>query len=99
MRVRSGAALALRGPWSVSPKSIASAQPTIGWMPDDGELLGEFQRPEHVVGVGERERRLLVGLRQLGQARDGERAFQQRIVRVHVQVHEIEIGHVYSKLG
>ena len=56
------------------------------------ELFGEFQRAEHVVGVGERQRRLLVGLRQLGQARDGERAFQQRIGRVHVQVHEIEVG-------
>ncbi len=73
---------------------------------DDGldagtrEFLGEFQRPEHVVGVGERERRLMVGLGQLGQPRNGERAFQQRIVRVHVQVHEIEIGHVsLSKLG
>ena len=59
-----------------------------------GELLGEFERAEHVVGVGERERRLLVGFRQLGQARDGERAFQQRIGRVHVQMHEIEIGQV-----
>jgi len=30
---------------------------------------------------------------ELGQARDGERAFQERIGRVHVQVHEIERGH------
>ena len=36
----------------------------------------------------------MIGFGKLGQARDGERAFQQRIVRVHVQVHEIEIGHV-----
>ena len=57
------------------------------------QLLGEFQRPEHVVGVGERERRLLVGFGELGQPRNGERAFQQRIGRVHVQVHEIEFGH------
>ena len=63
------------------------------------ELLGEFQRPEHVVGVGERKRRLSVGLRQLGKARNRQRAFQQRIGRVHVQVHEIEAGHVCSKVG
>ncbi len=64
-----------------------------------GQLLGEFQRPEHVVGVGERERGLLVGFGELGQPRKGNRAFQQRIVRVYVQVHEIEIGHGDLKLG
>ncbi len=93
MRSRGAGALALRAPWSVSPKSMASAQPTIGWMPAACEFLGEFQRAEHVVGVGERERRLLVGLGELGQARERNRAFQQRIVRVHVQVHEVEVGH------
>ena len=63
------------------------------------ELLGEFERAEHVVGVGERERRLMVGFGELGKPRDGERAFQQRIGRVHVQVHEIEFGHIAWKLG
>ena len=58
-----------------------------------GEFFGEFERAEHVVGVGERQRRLLVGLGELGQARDGHRAFEQRIGRMHVQMHEIEIGH------
>ena len=48
----------------------ASAQPTIGWMPARAQLFGEFQRAEHVVGVGERQRRLLVGFGELGQARD-----------------------------
>ena len=43
------------------------------------ELLGEFQRPEHVVRVGERQCGLMVGLRQFGEPRNGERAFQQRI--------------------
>ena len=56
------------------------------------ELFGEFQRTEHVVGVGERQRRLLVGFRELGKARERYRAFQQRIGRVHVQVHEVEVG-------
>ena len=52
---------------------MAIAQPTIGWMPPR-QLFGEFQRPEHVVGVGKRERRLLVGLGQFGKARDRQRA-------------------------
>jgi len=30
-------------------------------------LVGEFQRPEHVVGVGQRQRRLAVGLRELAE--------------------------------
>ncbi len=58
-----------------------------------GELLGELQRAEHVVGIGERQRGLLVGLRQLGQPRNRQRAFEQRIGRVHVEVHEIEFAH------
>ena len=53
-----------------------------------GHLLREFQRSEHVVGVGERERRLLVGLRQLGEPSNGQRAFKQRVRRVDVQVDE-----------
>jgi hypothetical protein len=57
------------------------------------QLFGEFQRTEHVVGIGERQGGLLVGLGQIGQARQRNGTFQQRIVRVHVQVHEIEIGH------
>ncbi len=61
-----------------------------------GELVGEFQRPEHVVGVGERERGLTVRLGKLRQLADGQRAFQQRIGRMHVQVHETGVGHVCS---
>ena len=37
----------------------------IGWMPRAGKLVGEFERAEHVVGVGQRERRLAVGLGKL----------------------------------
>ena len=51
-------------------------------------LLGEFQRAEHVVGVGQRQRRLAVFLGKLRQARDGQRALEQRIRRMNVQVHE-----------
>ncbi len=64
-----------------------------------GDLLGEFERAEHVIGVGQRQRRLLVGLGQFGEARDRQRAFQQRIGRVHVQMHEVEIGHEVSAVG
>ena len=45
MRVRSGAALGLRWPWSVSPKSIASAQPTMGWMPDEASFSENSSAP------------------------------------------------------
>ena len=64
-------------------------------------FLGEFQRPEHVVGVGERQRRLPVLLRKLRQARDRQRAFQQRVGRMNVQVHETggRGGHVVRHSG
>ncbi len=55
-------------------------------------LVGELQRPEHVVGVGQRERGLAVGLGELGQPRDRQRALEQRIGRMHVQMHEAWIG-------
>ena len=51
-------------------------------------LVGEFERTEHVVGVGERQRRLAVGLGELAQPRDRQRAFEQRIGRVHMQMDE-----------
>ena len=39
-----------------------------------GHLVGEFERTEHVVGVGERQRRLAVGLGEFGEPRDRQRA-------------------------
>ena len=54
-------------------------------------LLGEFQRTEHVVGVGQRQRRLAVLFGKLGEARDGQRAFEQRIGGMDVQMHEAGI--------
>ena len=56
-------------------------------------LVGEFQRPEHVVGVGQRQRRLAVGLRQLAELGDLDRALQQRIGRMNVEVNESGTGH------
>ncbi len=62
-----------------------------------GQLLGEFQRAEHVVGVGQRQRRLMVRLGEFGELGDGERALQQGIGGMHVQMHEAGIGgHVES---
>ena len=70
------------------------------------ELVGKLERAEHVVGVGQREGRLAVGFRKLREPRDRQRAFEQRIGRVHVQVHEAGVGHGFlvilkpaSKLG
>ena len=51
-------------------------------------FLGEFERPEHVVGVGQRQRRLAVLLCELRQARDRQRAFEQGIGGMDVQMHE-----------
>ena len=56
-----------------------------------GHLVGELKRAKHVVGVGERERRLSVGLRKLGKARNRQRAFQQRIGRMNVQMHKLRV--------
>ena len=54
------------------------------------ELLGEFERAEQVVGVGNRQRRHGVGLGELGERLDRERALAQRIGAVHVQMHEAD---------
>ena len=68
-------------------------------------FLGEFQRAEHVVGVGQRQRRLAVFFGDLRQARDSQRALKQRIGRMNVQVHEAGVGrggrHIdtYSRLA
>ena len=51
-------------------------------------LLGKFERAEHVVGVGQRQRRLPVLLGKFRQPRDGQRPFEQRVRRMHMQVHE-----------
>ena len=100
MRGRWAAApLPARGPVSWSAKSIASAQPTIGWMPAAGHLLGEFERAEHIVGVGQRQRRLPVGFGELGQSRDRQRALEQRIRRMDVQVYEAGFGHGPSRFS
>ena len=64
-----------------------------------GHLVGEFQRAEHVVGVGQRQRRLLVGLGELGELADRQRAFQQRIGGMHVQMHEAGIGRRVGRQG
>ena len=52
------------------------------------EFLGELERSEQIVGVGQREGRHGVGLSELGQRLDLQRAFQQRIGRVGLQMHE-----------
>ena len=56
-------------------------------------LVGEFQRPEHVVGVGQRQRRLAVGFRQFAELGDLDRALQQRIGRMNVEMNESGTGH------
>ncbi len=61
---------------------------------DDGldagvrELVGELQRAEEVVGIGEPESRQLVGCGELGELWDRERTLEQRIGGVDLEVHE-----------
>ena len=57
-----------------------------------GQLVGELQRAEQVVGVGQAEGREAVADGELGQPRNGQRAFQQRIGGVHLEVHEGQPG-------
>ena len=57
-------------------------------------LFGELQSAEHVVGVGQRQRWLLVGLGELRELADRHRAFEQRIGGMDVQMHKAGIsGH------
>ena len=60
----------------------------IGWMPASASVFGEFERAEQIVGVGQRERRRTVGSGERGELLDGQRAFEQRIGRVHPKMHE-----------
>ncbi len=53
-------------------------------------LVGEFQRPEHVVCVRERDRRLAVSLGKFRQPGDRQSTFQQRIGRMQVKMDEAE---------
>ena len=70
--------------------------PAIGWMPEPGQLLGEFEGAEEVVGVGQGQRRLPVGRRELGEVGDLQRAFEQRIGGVHVQMHEPDLRQTHA---
>ena len=58
-----------------------------------GELVGKFERAEHIVGVGQRQRRLAVRFRQFRQFLDLDRALQQRIGRVNVEMDKSGAGH------
>ena len=62
--------------------------------PRGSHFVGEFQRPEHVVGVGECQGGLAIGFGELRELADRHRAFEQRIGRVHMQMHEAGAGHV-----
>jgi hypothetical protein len=53
-----------------------------------GQRLGKLQRAEQVVAVSDRQCGLRVGGRQLGELLDRQRAFQQRVSRMHAQMNE-----------
>ncbi len=58
-----------------------------------GHLVGEFQRPEHVVGVGQRQSRLVVRFRQFAELLDLDRSLQQRIGGMDVEMNKSGAGH------
>ncbi len=60
-------------------------------------LVGEFQRPEHVVGVGQRQRRLAIRLGQFAKLGDLDRPLQQRIGGMDVEMDESGAGHRAAK--
>ncbi len=65
-------------------------------------LLRKLERAEEVVGVGQRQRRHAVGLRQLGQHGDRQGPFQQREGGVGVEMNEAHVsvdgGHAMLRL-
>ena len=70
---------------------------------DDGldavprHLVGKFQRPEHIVGVSQRQSRLAVRFGKLAELRDLDRPLQQRIGRMNVEMNESGAGHSREK--
>ena len=64
-----------------------------------GQLVGEFQRPEHVVGVGQRQRRLAVRLGEFRQLLDLDRSLQQRIGGMDVEMDKSGTGLTCRRLG
>ena len=53
-----------------------------------GELVGEFECAAQIIGIGERQRRLTIGLGELGKPPDRHCALEQRIRRMHMQMDE-----------
>ncbi len=52
------------------------------------QFLGEFERPEQVARVGQSDSRHPVLLSEARNLPDGKRAFEQRVGRMHLEVHE-----------
>ena len=52
------------------------------------ELVGELERTEEVVGIGQAQRRQLVRRGELGELRDRQRTLEQRVRRMDLEVHE-----------
>ena len=73
-----------------SPKSIVDLHSDDRLNARLRELFREFERTEEVVGVGDGERRHVVGLGELRQRLDRQRPFAQREGAVHVQMHEAD---------
>ena len=55
------------------------------------ELVGELERAEEVVGIGQAQRRQLVRRGELGELRDRQRTLEQRVRRMDLEVHELRV--------
>ncbi len=68
---------------------MESAQPMIGWMPEPAIFSENSSAPNMLLVSVSAKRRLVVGLGEFGEPRDRQRAFEQRIGRMKVEMDEI----------
>ena len=91
LRARLIGAVRAAGRWPAarSPKSTCSVQPTIGWMPASASLSENSSAPNRLLVSVSPTAGKPRAARQLGELGDGDGAFQQRVGRVHLEVHEL----------
>ena len=77
---------------SAGSKAVVIWTPGIGWMPTPESFSENSSAPKRLFGIGQGERGLTIGLGEFRELRDGQRAFQQRIGRMHMQVDEADFA-------
>ena len=77
---------------SASPKSSATWQPMIGWMPFSTIFSANSSAPKRLPVSAMPSAGMPVGGGKLGELLDRQRPFEQRIGRVHAQVNEPDLA-------